>query len=171
MLFKYCRCGKMIPQTMKMCAECEAQQPSRHVEYNHKRRSKRAAAFYNSPPWKRKRGAIITDYDGVDILAYYVFKEVLPCNEVHHIEELEDAWSKRFDDDNLIPLHHNTHTYITRLYMSNKAVKKQVQKALCLLVDFHYGRQGDIEKVLLEMQNVAPSLFLGKNSPPNISDM
>ena len=164
MLLKRCRCGKMIPQTMKLCEQCEANKKSRHVEYNHKQRSKTAAAFYNSTPWKRKRIAVIADYDSIDILAYYVFNDVLAAQEVHHIEELEEAWEKRFDDENLIPLNHATHTLITRLYMNSEAEKKQIQKALKLLVAFHY-EQGDIKKVLGQMQNVAPSLFFRKNSP------
>ena len=118
MLLKRCRCGKLISQSMKMCEECQAKRTSRHAEYNRTRRSKKAQVFYNSTLWKRKHKAIIAEFDGIDILAYYVFEEILPCNEVHHIEELEEAWDKRLDDDNLIPLNHNTHTFITRLYKS-----------------------------------------------------
>lgn len=167
-MYKRCKCGKLIPQTMKLCEQCEANKKSRHVEYNRTRRSKVSQAFYISATWKRRRKQVINNYNGIDILAYYVFEEVLPANEVHHIEELEEAWAKRFDDDNLIPLNHDTHTFITRLYMHSEAEKRQVQNALKLLVNTHLA-QGDIKKVLEQMRNVAPSLFFRKNSPLDFS--
>lgn len=168
MMYKHCRCGKMIPQTMKLCVDCETKKNARHIEYNNKRRNKVAQAFYLSSAWKRRRIQIINSFNGIDILAYFVFREVLPAQEVHHIEELEEAWAKRFDKDNLIPLNHDTHTIITRLYMHSEAEKKQVQKALKMLIDCYYT-QGDTEKVLGQMLDVAPTLFLRKNSPLEFS--
>ena len=39
---------------------------------------------------------------------------------IHHIEELKDNWSKRFDKDNLISLCENWHQKVHRKYLSNK---------------------------------------------------
>lgn len=68
MLLKSCRCGKLIPQSVKMCEECERRQQSRHMIYNNTRRDKRAAEFYVSKEWRAMRERIIEVYDNVDIL-------------------------------------------------------------------------------------------------------
>ena len=109
MLLKSCRCGKLIPQSMKMCEECERQQQSRHMIYNNTRRDERAAEFYISKEWRAMRERIIEVYDNVDIYALYVEHELLTCNPVHHIVELEDDWEQRLNPFNLIPLNHKTH--------------------------------------------------------------
>lgn len=72
MLLKSCRCGKLIPQSVKMCEECEQRQQSRHMIYNNTRRDKRAAEFYVSKEWRAMRERIIEVYDNVDIYALYV---------------------------------------------------------------------------------------------------
>lgn len=113
MLLKSCRCGKLIPQSMKMCEECEQRQQSRHMIYNNTRRDERAAEFYVSKEWRAMRERIIEVYDNVDIYALYVEHELLTCNPVHHIIELEDDWEQRLNPFNLIPLNHKTHN--TRL--------------------------------------------------------
>lgn len=109
MLLKSCRCGKLIPQSMKMCEECEQRQQSRHMIYNNTRRDERAAEFYVSKEWRAMRERIIEVYDNVDIYALYVEHELLTCNPVHHIIELEDDWEQRLNPFNLIPLNHKTH--------------------------------------------------------------
>ena len=109
MLLKSCRCGKLIPQSVKMCKECERRQQSRHMIYNNTRRDKRAAEFYVSKEWRAMRERIIEVYDNVDIYALYVENELLTCEPVHHIVELEDDWEQRLNPFNLIPLNHKTH--------------------------------------------------------------
>lgn len=115
MLLKSCRCGKLIPQSMKMCEECEQRQQSRHMIYNNTRRDERAAEFYVSKEWRAMRERIIEVYDNVDIYALYVEHELLTCNPVHHIIELEDDWEQRLNPFNLIPLNHKTHNTKTGL--------------------------------------------------------
>lgn len=110
MLLKSCRCGKLIPQSVKMCEECERRQQSRHMIYNNTRRDKRAAEFYVSKEWRAMRERIIEVYDNVDIYALYVENELLTCEPVHHIVELEDDWEQRLNPFNLIPLNHKTHS-------------------------------------------------------------
>lgn len=85
MLLKSCRCGKLIPQSVKMCEECEQRQQSRHMIYNNTRRDKRAAEFYVSKEWRAMRECIIEVYDNVDIYALYVENELLTCEPVHHM--------------------------------------------------------------------------------------
>ena len=54
-LLKACKgCGRLIPQALTMCEQCEARQQSRHVTYNNTRRDPRAAEFYLSKEWREE---------------------------------------------------------------------------------------------------------------------
>ena len=121
MLLKSCRCGKLIPQSMKMCEECEQRQQSRHMIYNNTRRDERAAEFYVSKEWRAMRERIIEVYDNIDIYALYVEHELLTCNPVHHIIELEDDWEQRLNPFNLIPLNHKTHNTMSRSWREQRS--------------------------------------------------
>lgn len=126
MLLKSCRCGKLIPQSMKMCEECEQRQQSRHMIYNNTRRDERAAEFYVSKEWRAMRERIIEVYDNVDIYALYVEHELLTCNPVHHIIELEDDWEQRLNPFNLIPLNHKTHNTMILKVLNEMTKGKEV---------------------------------------------
>ena len=113
MLLKTCRCGKVIPQSMRMCEECEQRQQSRHMEYNNTRRDKKAAEFYISKEWRAIRPVIMSVFGYVDIYALYVKSELVTLKEsdpIHHIIELEEDWEQRLNPFNLVPLSHDTHT-------------------------------------------------------------
>lgn len=165
MLLKSCRCGKLIPQSVKMCEECEQRQQSRHMIYNNTRRDKRAAEFYVSKEWRAMRERIIEVYDNVDIYALYVENELLTCEPVHHIVELEDDWEQRLNPFNLIPLNHKTHNTITALYKQSKASMRATQKQLRSLIEYHFREAGGYKKVLCDSFLVAPPLLFGENSP------
>ena len=75
------------------------------------------------------RERIIEVYDNIDIYALYVEHELLTCNPVHHIIELEDDWEQRLNPFNLIPLNHKTHNTrhrITTLHKSRLRVRQIV---------------------------------------------
>lgn len=165
MLLKSCRCGKLIPQSMQMCEECKRRQQSRHMTYNNTRRDERAAEFYVSKEWRAMRERIIEVYDNVDIYALYVEHELLTCNPVHHIVELEDDWEQRLNPFNLIPLNHKTHNTITALYKQSKASMRATQKQLRSLIEYHFREAGGYKKVLSDSFLVAPPLLFGENSP------
>ena len=111
------------------------------------------------------RERIIEVYDNVDIYSLYVENELLTCDPIHHIVELEDDWEQRLNPLNLIPLSHNTHNAITALYKQNKASMIATQKQLRSLINLHFREAGGYEKVLCDRFLVAPPLFLGENSP------
>lgn len=160
MLLKQCRgCGRIIPQTMKLCDVCEKRQqdtPSRHTIYNDTRRDPRAAAFYLSKEWKVMRRCIISVYDNIDIYALYMHHEIMTCDQVHHIEELEEAWERRLDPMNLIPLNQRTHNTITAMYKKGKNSMRETQKQIRELIDRHFKEAGGYEKVLSDAKLVAP---------------
>ena len=168
MLLKTCRCGKLIPQVMKMCEECEKRQQSRHIAYNNTRRDQRAAEFYISKEWRVLRPVIMGIYGYIDIYALYVEQQLITLKDsdpIHHIVELEDDWEQRLNPLNLIPLSHNTHNTITALYKQSKASMIATQKQLRSLINLHFREAGGYEKVLRDAFLVAPPLFLGENSP------
>ena len=161
MLLKTCKgCGKLIPQTLKMCEACEEKQPSRFVTYNNTRRDPRAAEFYVSKEWMTLRPAIINIFDNVDIYALYIKHEVMTCDHVHHIIELEEDWEQRLNPLNLIPLNHSTHSTITALYKQSEASMKATQTQLRALIEYHFKGAGGYKKVLSDSFLVTPPLFL-----------
>lgn len=165
MLLKSCRCGRLISQSIKMCEECEQRQQSRHVIYNNTRRDQRAAEFYVSKQWRAMRERIINVFDNVDIYALYVERELLICEPVHHIIELEEDWEQRLNPMNLIPLNKRTHNTITALYKKSKASMRATQTQLRSLIGHHFKEVGGYEKVLSDLFLVAPPVFFGENSP------
>ena len=111
-LLKACKgCGRLIPQALTMCEQCEARQQSRHVTYNNTRRDPRAAEFYLSKEWRELRPVIMSVYEYVDIYALYVEHQLITLKDsdpIHHIIELEEDWEQRLNPLNLIPLSHRT---------------------------------------------------------------
>lgn len=171
MLLKTCRCGKVIPQSMKMCEECEQRQQSRHMEYNNTRRDKKAAEFYISKEWRAIRPVIMSVFGYVDIYALYVKNELVTLKEsdpIHHIVELEEGWEQRLNPFNLVPLSHDTHNKITALYKQSKESMRATQKQLRSLIEYHFRDAGGYRKVLCDSFLVAPPLFFGENSPREI---
>lgn len=171
MLLKSCRgCGKLIPQALKMCQGCMEKEPSRHMEYNKAHRDRRAAEFYVSREWKAMRACIIGVYDNIDIYALYVQGELLPCDAVHHIVELEEDWEQRLNPLNLIPLSQKTHNIITALYRESRASKKAAQKKLYSLIERHFREAGGYKKVLSDAFLVAPPFSSEKTPHGNFGE-
>lgn len=111
------------------------------------------------------RECIISVYDNVDIYALYIEHELLPCEPVHHIIELEEDWEQRLNPLNLIPMNQRTHNTITALYKKSTASMKATQAQIRSLIDHHFREAGGYEKVLRDAFLVAPPLILGENSP------
>ncbi len=172
-LLKACKgCGRLIPQALTMCEQCEARQQSRHVTYNNTRRDPRAAEFYLSKEWRELRPVIMSVYEYVDIYALYVEHQLITLQDsdpIHHIIELEEDWEQRLNPLNLIPLSHRTHNTITALYKQSNASMKATQTQLRSLIDYHFKEAGGYEKVLCDRFLVAPLFSLEKTPHEKIS--
>lgn len=142
MLLHMCRCGRLIPQTIRLCAECEAKDGQRHRDYNEHRRDGRAAAFYISKEWRRTRGIVLSAHDFIDLYALHVMNEIRRADTVHHIIELSEDWTKRLDMGNLIPLSSATHNTIHTLYERDAATKAQTQAELRRIIAAEPGGVG-----------------------------
>lgn len=163
MLLKICRCGKLIPQAIKMCEACEKREQSRHVIYNNTRRDKRAAEFYVSKEWRALRPIVLQVFDYIDIYALYVKKQIITLSDsdpIHHIIELEEDWKQRLNPLNLIPLSHNTHNSITAMYKESNANMKATQIQIRGLIEYHFKEAGGVEKVFAKAGIVAPTEIL-----------
>ncbi len=123
-LLKLCRCGKKIPNTLKMCPECVAKQQERRRdsdrEYDRNKRDKKSKDFYNSSSWEKTRLVVMSKYKGLDLYEYYVNHSIVYAQTVHHIVELREDWSRRHDVMNLIPLTNSNHKRIHLMYENDK---------------------------------------------------
>lgn len=130
MLKKFCRCGKIISQDIKMCKECESKldkdNKKSYRNYKKRRTDNNEQAFYNrNKDWEFTRESVKNRDDGMCRLC-----ETKHSDVVHHIEPLKEAWSLRFNMDNLICLCNRCHYYVHKKYDKNNKSKKEMQEKL-----------------------------------------
>lgn len=114
MLKKICRCGKVIPYSIKRCPECEVKaeeerkQHIRNYKINTYERDSKYNKFYKSKEWNTVRQlAIVRDHALCkDCLDNNV---ITPYNTVHHVVPIKEDWSRRLDINNLICLCESCH--------------------------------------------------------------
>ena len=90
-LKKICRCGKVIPYSIKRCPECEVK-----TEQERKQNIK----YYKQNTYERDH-ALCKDCLAKNTITSY--------NTVHHIIPIKEDWSKKLDIDNLICLCESCH--------------------------------------------------------------
>lgn len=166
MLLHYCRCGKKIPQGVDRCEACRRTASSRFMEYNRERRDKQSAEFYVSRAWRIMRARMCEVFNGVDIVAFYEEERLRPADMVHHIEPLKEAWEKRLDPLNLLPMSEHTHRKVEAEYGRGPEAKKACQDRLRECRERWFRDHGGVEKVFAAAGLVSPPLFRGENSPP-----
>lgn len=134
-MLKLCRCGRKIDYRDKHCKECakavEEERKKYYRHYDAYHRDRESAAFYNSTEWQRVRQHVLIKYKGLDLYAYYIDKEIVYADTVHHIIEIKDDWNKRLTVSNLFPCSSSNHNKIHMLYNKNK---KENQKTLFKLL-------------------------------------
>ncbi|MFR2212946.1 MAG: HNH endonuclease [Ruminococcus sp.] len=54
---------------------------------------------------------------------------ILAADTVHHIIPLKEAWDKRCDKQNLMPLHHDTHSKLSRCIKEKPVMEKACKNA------------------------------------------
>jgi 5-methylcytosine-specific restriction endonuclease McrA len=121
MIWKRCgRCGKRIPSGSKCECQPKAERRSEKREGIRKERS--------SSRWQKTRAAVLSEYDGLDLYAYYHDGEIIPADQVHHIEEASANPELFYDRSNLFPCSAGTHDEIHYRYKSED--KSTVQDEL-----------------------------------------
>lgn len=64
--------------------------------------------------------------DDTDVYLFMTKGEILAADTVHHIIPLKDDWGKRFAEENLMSLNHDTHSMIEQKYKTNKPEMEQI---------------------------------------------
>ena len=113
-LKKICKCGKVIPYSIKRCPECEVkaeEERKQHIRYYKKvtqERDRKYDKFYKSKEWSKIRQVAIARDNALckDCLEN---NTITPYNTVHHIVPIKDDWNKRLDINNLICLCESCH--------------------------------------------------------------
>ena len=98
-----------------MCPCQKARRSESNRLYDKHQRDRRSTAFYNSAEWERVRRRVL-DLDKIDVYLYMTQGRVVPADTVHHIVPLKSDWNKRLDINNLMSLHHDTHSTLEREY-------------------------------------------------------
>ena len=134
-IYKRCsRCGKRIEAgTTCQCLK------DRHKEYDKYSRNRRSKQYYNSREWEAVREHVLQLDERIDVYVYMTQGVVTIADTVHHIIPLKEDWSLRNNEDNLISLHHDTHSMIEQQYRKNK---NEMQEALKAMVQQYRREKG-----------------------------
>ena len=106
----------------------------RYRIYDQNARNQKSKTFYDSREWQLTRSDILSAC-GIDVYVYMTEGVILAADTVHHIIPLKEAWDKRCDKQNLMPLHHDTHSKIEQMYKKERPVMEK--KLAKMLVDFY----------------------------------
>lgn len=129
-IYKRCgRCGKRIPSGTT-CPCVKEYKKSKDKDYDKNRRNKERDSFYHSREWKRAREDCIRRHIGIDLYLYYEEGKIVPAEMAHHIETVEEAYCKRVDQNNLIPLSDKTHAQIHKWMKEGREQERKVQAIL-----------------------------------------
>ena len=106
-LYSLCiKCKKKVGYKVKRCEGCQK-------EYNRYLNSKKVKdevkmQFYGSRKWKQLRVQVLKDNNYMCEMCRNEGK-VTEATQVHHKESLADAWDKRYEYTNLMPVCYNCH--------------------------------------------------------------
>lgn len=120
-MYKYCRyCMETVDMRKHLCPI----KPKPKVDYKAKRknmsdRTARENKFYSSQAWQTMRLSVLVKARYKCWVAEQL-GEIEVANHVHHIEYVGDAWEKRMDIDNLIPISAHYHKLIHKLNINSK---------------------------------------------------
>ncbi|MDO4536442.1 MAG: HNH endonuclease [Clostridium perfringens] len=132
---KFCGlCNRnLIDVKEKCCSSCKDKLSKRHSIYKKDRKDIIEQKFYSSKEWINERD-IIKNLDNNLCLLCLEHRELNNMDTVHHIKELKEDWSKRFEKDNLISLCESCHQKIHRKYLMSKEEKLKTQHDLRVLI-------------------------------------
>lgn len=137
-IYKRCLwCGGRVPSG----TTCPCREKARKInyrEYDRNQRDRKSYDFYHSTEWQRTREQILMLDDWIDVYLAVTQGIVVAADTVHHIVPLKDDWAKRFEPDNLISLHHDTHTMIEKKYGTEKDA--MIGKLTAMLAYYRTGR-------------------------------
>ena len=120
-MYKFCKwCRESVDIRNHICQS----KPKPKVDYKAKRinqneKTARENKFYSSQAWQTIRLSVLVKARYKCYVAEQL-GEVAVANHVHHIECIGEAWEKRLDIDNLIPISSHYHKLIHKLNINSK---------------------------------------------------
>lgn len=120
-MYKYCRyCMETVDMRNHLCLS----KPKPKVNYKAKRENQsdktaRENRFYSSKAWQTVRLSFLIQARYKCYVAEQI-GEIAVASSVHHIEYIGEAWEKRLDIDNLIPISSHYHKLIHKLNINSK---------------------------------------------------
>lgn len=100
-------CRQLIPRNSNS-AYCEKHFKETRKSYNKYHRSEEVQAFYNSRQWRRFSRTVLKEH--------HFLCKYKDCNNtadtVHHIIEVTEDWSKRFERSNCMPICRSCHNKV-----------------------------------------------------------
>lgn len=125
-IYKRCsRCGRRLPSGCR-CPCMKA----RHKEYDRYSRDKKSKQYYDSKEWQQVRTRALERDGGIDVYLFMSKGHVVLADTVHHIIPLKDDWDQRNHIDNLMSLHHDTHSMIEAMYRKEKKIQTELKRML-----------------------------------------
>ncbi len=133
----YIGCHETILSSEQYCSRhaeiYKCYQAARQSHYDKTVRLVRDAAlhaFYLSQEWHATKSFINQKFKGLCAWSYLVDHAIVAADAVHHIEPIREAWNKRLELSNLIPLSHTVHMKVEAAYRSSEKKKAQAQSQL-----------------------------------------
>jgi hypothetical protein len=137
-LCSYPGCHKVVNDGVKYCEKHQAKDKERRREQNREYKRNRMQdadearrqRLYTSEAWRRFRIAQRSKQFGIDVYEYYTTGRIINAEEYHHIQDVKEAWTKRFDSENVIGLSRENHELIHTEYAKGYVEKKRMQRIL-----------------------------------------
>ena len=140
------KCGCKISYGKKWCEKCEPkklrQKRLSTKLYDETGRDKKKVEFYRGKDWSETRERVKELDHGLCVMCLRN-NRIEYSDVVHHIDEIEYAWSKRLDVDNLVCLCHTCHERVHAMY-KNIYSKEEMQVILHMCVSERQVGMGDI---------------------------
>lgn len=120
-MYKYCRhCMETVDIRNHICPS----KPKPKVNYKAKKENQsdktaRENKFYSSRAWQTMRLSVLIQARYKCYVAEQI-GEIAVASSVHHIEYIGEAWEKRLDIDNLIPISSHYHKLLHKLNINSK---------------------------------------------------
>ena len=125
------RCRRnLIEVKESLCNECKAKYQAKEnktISVNE--------SFYKTNKWTKLSKIVRNKYHNLDLYQLKVNNKIVKSKVVHHIIPVNDDISKKFDENNLIPLSVATHIFIEQVYKKGEEEKKAMQKLLFSLLE------------------------------------
>lgn len=145
-MYKYCRyCMETVDMRNHLCLS----KPKPKVNYKAKKENQsdktaRENKFYSSQAWQTIRLSVLVKARYKCYVAEQL-GEIAVASSVHHIEFIGEAWEKRLDINNLIPISSHYHKLIHKLNINSK------EKLEKFIEDLKREKETEEYKILSEL--------------------